>query len=100
MAHPALSALLKTAVDAGKDIVAAIKPGQNLTQEIANFQNLVSDAVSDVSEIGDLSAELAALQPSDYESLAAEAITDAAFTSTQAQAIAAAGVKLLGDLSS
>lgn len=97
MNKPALTAAVKLLVDGAKDAVAALQPGQNLAGRIADFENLIPDAMTSVQSISDLPAEVAALQPQDYADLATETITDAAFSSAHAQAISQAAVKLIAD---
>lgn len=98
MATPALLALVNTIVDAGVDTVKALQPGQSVAQRFAQYENLVADAVADVSSIGDLANEAKALAWQDYLSLSGAAVVRCGFASAKAQAVVSAVLKAIGDL--
>lgn len=93
----ALIDALSLLTSAAKDVVAALSPGQSALQRFERFQNLIPAAISAASEISDIPAEIAALQASDYASLAGVLVADLGFTNPHAQAVAAAGLKVLSD---
>lgn len=93
----ALIAALSLLASAAKDVVGALAPGQSALQRFEQFQNLIPAALAAGSEISDIPAEIAALQPSDYASLAGVLVADLGFSNPHAQTVAAAGLKVLSD---
>ena len=96
-AKPALVAIVNTLVDAGVDTAAALQPGQTLSAKIADYENLINDAVADVTTISDLPAEVKALVWTDYLDLTAQAVTRCGLTSDKAQKIVSATLQLISD---
>lgn len=89
---------MSTLIDAGVDTVNATKPGQTMAQRIGQYQNLVADAVADVSSIGDLGAEVKAFSWLDGVSLADDVAQRAGFSSAKGLAIVGAVHQFLSDL--
>lgn len=100
MDKPALVGALKILADGAKDVIAALQPGQSLSQKIVDFENLIPDAMAELASISDIGAEIKSLQASDIVELSADLVADCGFSNPKAQAVAAAGLKVLGDVAS
>lgn len=96
----ALLSAIAVLTDGFKDIEAALKPGQSVFQRVQDFQNLIPDAIAEAQSggIDELKAEIAALQPSDYVSLAGVLVADLSIADAHANAIVQAALKVMGDV--
>lgn len=94
----ALQGAIKLVADAALDTVNAIKPGQSTLSRLLAYKNLVEDVVALVPQIGDIPAELKALQPADAAVLASSLAIDLALPAGKAADTLNASLKLLSDL--
>lgn len=91
----ALIDAIKTLVDGAEDLKKSFAPGQTLLQRIEDFGNLIPDVVDNFKTVGDLGAEIKALQATDIEALAAALVSDLNLQDTKARAIADAAIAVL-----
>jgi hypothetical protein len=88
---------VKAIADAGKDAVAAFKPGESWSQRLEDFENEIADAMTLAGEASGIPAAVKALEPADVSTLVGALVTDLSFTSPHAQAIIPWILKVLTD---
>lgn len=95
----ALLSAIAVLTDGFKDLEASLKSGQSIADRVMDFQNLVPDAIAEAQSGGlqELKDEIAALQPSDYVSLAGVLVADLGIKNDHALNIVNASLKLLSD---
>ena len=93
----ALSAAIKLVVDAVKDGIASGKDSTALGKLI-EFQNLIPDIEALLPKVGEIPAEVAALQPADYQALVLAIGADASQLDPALQPKINAVLNLLGVL--
>jgi hypothetical protein len=93
----ALQNLVNLIGDAAKDTVNAVGPGESFLARFSNYENLLPDFVSLASSIGEIPAEVSALQPADYVTLVEGLVSRLEITNAHAELVIQAALKLLTD---
>lgn len=93
----AIKAAIKLVADAAND-VAQLQTSDSAAAKIVKFQNLIPDVLALIPQIGNISAEIDGLSPSDYGSLLAELATDLVIPNSKIGGIVTASIKLIEDL--
>lgn len=94
----ALLAIIVLISDAVKDTAAALQPGQSMLAKLSGYGNLVADITALVPQLGDVPAQVAALQPTDYVDLVGDLVTKLSITNPKAEAIVEASLGLLSEI--
>lgn len=90
-----LKAAIKLIADAGNDVVKSLSD-TTAAAKLAEFQNLITDLMTLVPQIGQIS--LSGLAPADYAALLAELAVDLAIPQAHTAAIVNTSIKLLEDI--
>lgn len=94
----ALTSAIALVADAVTDTLVAVEPGQSIFGKLLDYENLVGDLENLLPQIGNVPAEVSALEPADVVTLVQTLVTDLGITDVKANAILAASIALLNHI--